>query len=95
MEKASEVAESIRTGSKSLTVRLARLIKIAPEGMPIALCVGVPGILAIAIGLHWAGAILVIASVLIASFFRDPERKSEAAPEAILSGADGRVCDIR
>jgi phosphatidylserine decarboxylase len=95
LEKASEVTGSIGTGSKSITVRLARLIKIAPEGMPIALCVGVPGILAIAIGLHWAGAILVIASVLIASFFRDPERKSEAAPEAILSGADGRVCDIR
>jgi phosphatidylserine decarboxylase len=78
-----------------VTAQAAKVIRIAPEGIPIALCAGVPGILAIAIGFHWIGAFILVVTALLTAFFRDPERVSAAAPEAILSGADGKVCEIR
>jgi len=75
--------------------RLATLIRIAPEGLQIALYVAVPGVVAVAIGFSWAGGVVLLMSAAVGAFFRDPERISQAAPGAVLSGADGRVCDVR
>lgn len=88
-------AEAIATEPQPVLARLATLIRIAPEGLPIALSVALPGIFAIAMGLCWAGALILLASAAVAAFFRDPERTSKAAPGAVLSGADGKVCDVR
>lgn len=89
-------AEAITAAKpQPLLTRLATLIRIAPEGLLIALSVALPGIIAIAFGLRWAGALVLLMSAAVAAFFRDPERTSQAAPGAILSGADGKVCNIR
>jgi phosphatidylserine decarboxylase len=94
LEKAS-VDEITGRESGGIAAQAASVIGIAPEGIPIALCAGVPGILAIAIGFHWIGAFILVVAALLAAFFRDPARVSAAGPEAILSGADGKVCEIR
>jgi phosphatidylserine decarboxylase len=94
LEKAS-VDQIAGRDSGGIAAQAASVMRIAPEGIPIALCVGVAGIIAIAIGFHWIGAFVLIVTVLLAAFFRDPERVSAAGPFAILSGADGKVCEIR
>jgi phosphatidylserine decarboxylase len=40
------------------------------------------------------GSVIVTIGAAIAAFFRDPERRVVASADAVLSGADGRVCDI-
>lgn len=88
-------AEGVAAEPQPVPARLATLIRIAPEGMLIAGSVALPGLIAIAIGLRWAGAFVLLVSAAVGAFFRDPERISKAAPGAVLSGADGKVCDVR
>jgi phosphatidylserine decarboxylase len=95
LERASETGTGASAQSHSAFARLAILMRIAPEGLPIALCVAVPAILAMALGLPWTGVILLLLAAAAGAFFRDPERVTGASPQAILSGADGKVCEVR
>jgi phosphatidylserine decarboxylase len=36
----------------------------------------------------------MLAAAAVGAFFRDPRRESTAAHDAIVSGADGKVCDV-
>src|SRR5207245_1204039 len=65
-----------------------------PEGIPIALPVILAGLGLAAIGFRVLGSSLVIIGAAMAAFFRDPERCATASADAVVSGADGRVCEI-
>ena len=89
-------AETLPEGAApiSLTARLATRIGIAPEGVPIALPVAVLGLGLAAIGFGAIGVALIAIAAALAAFFRDPERNAVAGADAIISSADGRICDI-
>ncbi len=42
----------------------------------------------------WGGGILLFLGIFVLYFFRDPERKPPADPDAVVSPADGRVTAI-
>jgi phosphatidylserine decarboxylase len=57
------------------------------------------GILAVALitlvgGLPWLGVPLIVLAIAVGSFFRDPERRANAPKNAVISAADGKVCDV-
>jgi phosphatidylserine decarboxylase len=47
-----------------------------------------------AVYLPWISPIFVLGLLFTLWFFRDPERRSSAPPEALLSPADGRVVEL-
>lgn len=85
---------SERSASIALTARFASRIGIAPEGVPIALLPGALGLGFIAGGLWATGIALIAISMALAAFFRDPQRHAIADTDAVVAGADGRICDI-
>jgi phosphatidylserine decarboxylase len=53
------------------------------------------GALALVLGWHGAGVLMILCGLAIAAFFRDPERSPVSASERlVLSGADGTVSDV-
>jgi phosphatidylserine decarboxylase len=78
----------------SLIARLASRIGIAREGVLIALPVVGVGLVLAAIGLRVAAIIVIAIAGILAAFFRDPQRHAVAGADAVVSGADGRICDI-
>lgn len=42
----------------------------------------------------WWAAVLIVLGLFVLYFFRDPERRIPADPEAVVSPADGRVVEI-
>ncbi|HJU10907.1 MAG TPA: phosphatidylserine decarboxylase [Candidatus Binataceae bacterium] len=62
--------------------------------MPIALPIVAAGIVVAAIGVYAIGIVLIAIAIAIAAFFRDPQRRTMGGEDAVVSGADGRVCDI-
>ncbi|MBV8357988.1 MAG: phosphatidylserine decarboxylase [Deltaproteobacteria bacterium] len=89
-------AEALTEGSAptSLIARFASRIHIAPEGAPIVLPVVALGLGLAVIGFGAIAAILIIVGIALAMFFRDPQRHTIAGADAVVSGADGRICDI-
>jgi len=89
-------AEALTEGSAptSLIARFASRIHIAPEGAPIVLPVVALGLGLAVIGFGAIAAILIIVGIALAMFFRDPQRHAIAGADAVVSGADGRICDI-
>ena len=78
----------------SLAARFASRVGVAAEGLPVVLPV-------IALGLGLAlfespilGIVVATIGAALAAFFRDPERYVDAPAYAVVSGADGRVCEI-
>ena len=74
--------------------RFASWIGIVPEGVPFALSILLGGIALAAAGFRLLGIVLIVVGAAISAFFRDPQRRVVAGSEAVISGADGRVCDI-
>jgi phosphatidylserine decarboxylase len=62
--------------------------------LPIALPVVAVGLGLAAMGFGVVGIALVAIGAGLAAFFRDPKRSVAADANAVVSGADGRVCDI-
>lgn len=79
---------------KAFTQRAASLLGIAVEGAPMTLGVAAFALAALAAGLPWLGMALMLAALAIGAFFRDPERRATAPALAILSAADGKVCEV-
>jgi phosphatidylserine decarboxylase len=52
------------------------------------------GLIAVALGWHFAGAVLLVLAALVCFFFRDPERVSPGDPGVVVSPADGRVMEV-
>ncbi len=69
-------------------------IPIAREGIPYILAAMFTTLIAAVLGWAVVAFLLVAATLLIAHFFRDPERVSVAGESDVLSPADGRVIDV-
>jgi phosphatidylserine decarboxylase len=67
---------------------------IAREGYPFFVPPVILSLVFWWIGYSWISLILLILSVAVASFFRNPERISPQGPGLVLSPADGRVVQI-
>jgi len=69
-------------------------MKIAKEGYPLILSGGALTIVAVAAGWKFAGALLGLASLAVAGFFRDPDREIPTGEGLVVSPADGKVVSI-
>jgi phosphatidylserine decarboxylase len=65
-------------------------MKLDAAGYPFIAGAGVAGLL-VALRVPLLGGALLVLAVLLALFFRDPERRIGADSDAVLSPADGRV----
>lgn len=75
--------------------RVGGAIGIAAEGVTMSAPVLAAGLLALALGWHWTGAVVILFGLAVAIFFRDPERSPASSSERfVLSGADGTVSDV-
>ena len=61
--------------------------------LPLSLALLVASVLS-AVYLTWISPVFVLGLLFTLWFFRDPERRSDAPPEALLSPADGKVVEI-
>jgi phosphatidylserine decarboxylase len=68
-------------------------MKLAPEGFAFVMALGVATLGANLLGYWWLGLLLLVSTLAVAAFFRDPER---AVPpgDHVVSPADGRVVAI-
>jgi phosphatidylserine decarboxylase len=69
-----------------------------PEIVILGLCFGGAAVLGICVVGGVLGGVLALAGLgllgFVFNFFRDPERKAEGGPEALISPADGTVTDV-
>jgi phosphatidylserine decarboxylase len=69
-------------------------MRIAREGYPLILAAAVVAIVAFALGWLIIGILLTLATLAVAAFFRDPERKIPTGDGLLVSPADGKVVSI-
>lgn len=67
---------------------------VAREGIPHMAVAAVPAAVLMLIGFTTAAALVAVAAVAVALFFRDPDRSQSAAPGEVLSPADGRIVAV-
>lgn len=67
---------------------------MAKEGIPFILLFLIPAIVLGALGLMVGAVLSALLAVFMAFFFRDPDRRSPAGDDLIVSPADGRVVQI-
>ena len=66
------------------------MVPFAPEGYPFVLVPVLAGIFAWVFGYPVLTAVMVFVALGCVAFFRDPSRRSDAAPNVVLAPADGR-----
>ena len=69
-------------------------MKFAREGIPFVLFLGTATLVAQLLGYWWVGLALLVFTLAVASFFRDPEREIPDEAEIVVSPADGRVVAV-
>ncbi|HVN75402.1 MAG TPA: phosphatidylserine decarboxylase [Thermoanaerobaculaceae bacterium] len=70
------------------------MLPFAPEGYPFVLVPVLAGIFAWVFGYPIATALFLVVALACVAFFRDPQRRSDAPPEAVLAPADGKVLTV-
>jgi len=70
-------------------------MQIRSEALPYVLPPAVIAAAAVAIGAPMVTLVAILIAVAMGSFFRDPQRSSDAAPNAVLAPADGRILDVQ
>ena len=70
------------------------MLPFAPEGYPFVLIPATAGIFAWLFGYPRLAIVLFVVALACVAFFRDPARRSDAPPDAILAPADGRVLSV-
>jgi len=70
-------------------------MQIRSEALPYVLPPAVVAAAAVAVGAPLVTLVAILIAVAMGSFFRDPQRSSDAAPNAVLAPADGRILDVR
>jgi phosphatidylserine decarboxylase len=86
--------DSGRPAPGAVLARIAGAIGIATEGAALPIGLAIVGVALIVLGLKSLGAILAIVAILVALFFRDPDRYPPRTENVVISGADGKVTDI-
>ncbi|HUY28949.1 MAG TPA: phosphatidylserine decarboxylase [Candidatus Binataceae bacterium] len=86
--------DSSRPQPGALVARIGAAAGIAAEGVALSICAALAGIVLALAGVHFIAAIVILAAVAIAMFFRDPERFPARTEGVVISGADGKVTDI-
>jgi phosphatidylserine decarboxylase len=69
-------------------------MNITREGYPLILTVGLAAVVVLALGWGLAAGVLILMTIAVAAFFRDPERHIPDAEGLIVAPADGRVVSI-
>src|SRR5262249_19054781 len=72
----------------------ASAIGIAAEGLAVVLSIFGLAVVLIVFGFHKIGGLVLVCSLVVALFFRDPERFPAQTAGVVISGADGKVTDI-
>ena len=67
---------------------------IAREGLPLIIAAGVLAVIAFGLGWVALGLVLVLVTLAVAAFFRDPERSIPGGDGLVVSPADGRIVSI-
>ena len=70
-------------------------MQIRSEALPYVLPPAVVAAAAAAVGAPLVTLVAILVAVAMGSFFRDPQRFSDAAPNAVLAPADGRILDVQ
>ena len=69
-------------------------MKFAREGLFFILGLGIATFAADLLGFWWVGLFLLVLTLAVASFFRDPERELPEGDDIVVSPADGRVVAV-
>ncbi len=69
-------------------------MKFAREGLPFVIPLGLATFVANLLGFWWVGFCMLILTLAVAAFFRDPERDIPIGEDRVLSPADGRVVAV-
>ena len=69
-------------------------MRIAKEGWPLIAAAAAPALIALLLGWPAIGSVLVILTVAVAAFFRDPERVVPSGEGLVVAPADGRVVAV-
>lgn len=67
---------------------------IVREGMPFIISLGILVVVFTFVGVLWAAAFFLIATLFVAWFFRNPERNTPENEKAVISPADGKILSI-
>jgi phosphatidylserine decarboxylase len=67
---------------------------IAEEGLPFIISLGVVTLLLFVVGFKWIGFVLLLLTVFVVCFFRNPQRTTPRKDGLVISPADGRVIRI-
>jgi len=67
---------------------------IISEGVPFIIPLGVATVAAFVAGFTWIGVLILLATLFVIWFFRNPERTMPENPLQIISPADGRVIGV-
>jgi len=70
-------------------------MQIRSEALPYVLPPAVVAAAAAATGAPLVTLVAILFAVAMGSFFRDPQRSADAAPDAVLAPADGRILDVQ
>jgi phosphatidylserine decarboxylase len=68
-------------------------MKLAREGVAFVMALGIAALVANLLGYWWVGLVLLVLTLAVASFFRDPERVVPRG-DHVVSPADGRVVAV-
>jgi phosphatidylserine decarboxylase len=69
-------------------------VKFAQECLPFVIALGSATLAADLLGFWWVGLCLLILTLAVAAFFRDPEREVPVGENHVVSPADGRVLAV-
>lgn len=70
-------------------------MQIRSEALPYVLPPAVVASVAAVIGAPVSAFVAILVAVAMGSFFRDPHRSTDAAPNAVLAPADGRILNVQ
>jgi phosphatidylserine decarboxylase len=84
----------MRDEPNAILIKIARAVHIAAEGVVLSGIIVIVGLVLLAFGLKITGPVVIVIGVVVALFFRDPERYPRVTEGVIISGADGKITDI-